>query len=98
MKGWFIMFRKTLLAVAAAATLALGVGGATAPAEAKVHIYLGAPFVGFYSPHYHQPYYDPYYEPYYPVYHRRAPYHCHWRRVYRHGYVVRVKRCHRGWD
>jgi hypothetical protein len=83
------MIRKTLIAVAAAATMALGMGAATAPAEAKVQIYIGTPYAGHYNPYYHNPYrYG---------YHRRAPYHCHWRKVYRHGHLVRVKRCHRVW-
>jgi hypothetical protein len=82
------MIRKTLIAVAAAATLALGIGAATAPAEARVNIYFGTPYVGYYHPHHYRPQY---------VYHKRAPYHCHWRSVYRYGHWVKAKRCHRAW-
>jgi hypothetical protein len=83
-KGWFNMFRKTLIAVAAAATMALGMGAATAPAEAKVHVYIGTPYVGYYNPHYYG-------------YRHHARYHCHWKKVYRYGHWVKVKRCHRAW-
>jgi hypothetical protein len=91
------MIRKTLIAVAAAVTLTLGLGAATAPAEAKVRIYIGAPYYGYHYAHY-RPYYRPYYRhPHFYGYVDRAPYHCHIRKVYRHGYAKRVKRCHRAW-
>ena len=71
------MFRKTMIAVAAAATLALGVGGAATGAQAGVKIYIGAPVhaysyqtVGYYI-------------------HR----HCKWKRVWYNGYWKRVKVC-----
>ncbi len=78
------MIRKTLIAVAAAATMALGLGAATAPAEAKVYIHIGVPHYGYYQPHYR-------------IYHKRPPYHCHWKTVYRYGHWVKVKKCHRHW-
>jgi hypothetical protein len=92
MKGWFTMIRKTLIAVAAAATIALGFGAATTPAEARVHIYFGTPYVGFYQPHYYQPYYHSHYR-----YRHHARYHtvCRYKRVYRYGYYTKVKKCHR---
>jgi hypothetical protein len=77
------MFRKTLLAIAAAATMAIGLGAATAPAEAghrhrpHIGIYFGTPYVGYYNTR---------------VY-RRA--HCHVRKVRHHGYWKRIKTCHR---
>jgi hypothetical protein len=75
------MFRKTLLAIAAAATLALGLGSATAPAEAghrraHIGIYIGTPYVGFYH---HRG-------------HRHG--HCHIVRVKKHHGWKRVKSCH----
>jgi hypothetical protein len=76
------MIRKTLIAAAAAVTLALGVGGATAPAEAGVKVYIGLPYVYHTSHRRH---------------HARAPYHCHVRKVWRYGHWVRVKTCHRAW-
>ena len=78
------MIRKTLIAVAAAATMALGLGAATAPAEAKVNVHIGLPYVGYYNTNHYG-------------YHKRAPHHCHWRKVYRYGHWVNVKRCHRHW-
>lgn len=75
------MFRKTLIAIAAAATLAIGLGAATAPAEAghrraHIGIYFGTPYVG--------------------LYHHRGyrKYHCHVRKVRTHYGWKRVKTCH----
>jgi hypothetical protein len=75
------MFRKTLIAIAAAATLAIGLGAATAPAEAghrraHIGIYIGAPFIGFHHSRGH----------------RHG--HCHVRKVWRHGHWARVRTCH----
>jgi hypothetical protein len=78
------MIRKTLIAVAAAATLALSMGAATAPAQAGVKIYFGAPFGGYYNAGYYNG-------------GHRAPYHCHWKKVWRYDHWVSVKRCHRAW-
>lgn len=69
------MIRKTLIAAAAAATLALGLGGATAPAQAaKFGIYVEVPGFHGYRGHRH--------------------WHCHVRKVWRHGHWRWVKRCH----
>jgi hypothetical protein len=75
------MFRKTLIAIAAAATLAVGMVAATAPAEAghrrhHIGVYLGLPFVGVYHGH------------------RRHNVHCHTRKVRHHGHWKRVRVCH----
>jgi hypothetical protein len=75
------MFRKTLLAIAAAATMAIGLGVATAPAEAghrRAHfgIYIGAPSIGYYHNRGH----------------RHG--HCHVRKIRSHGYWKRVRTCH----
>jgi hypothetical protein len=77
------MIRKTLIAIAAAATMAVGLGAATAPAEAghrRPHfgIYFGTPSYGY-------------------NHRRAAPYHCHIRKVWRNGHRARVRRCHRAW-
>ena len=74
------MIRKTLIAIAAAATLAVGLGAATAPAEAghrRAHggIYIGLPYIGFYG--------------------HRTYRHCHIVRVKKHYGWKRIKRCHR---
>jgi hypothetical protein len=91
--------RKILLAIAACATLAGGMAATTAPAEAKVRVFLG---IG--SPGYYDPYYDPYYndDPYYygePVYHRRHhrhhPVRCQTVRRWHHHHWVWVKKCYR---
>jgi hypothetical protein len=77
-----IMFGKTFIAIAAAAILAIGLGAATAPAEAghrRAHfgIYIGTPYVGFYH-------------------HRRHRIgHCHVFKVRTYYGWKRVKRCHR---
>jgi hypothetical protein len=78
------MIRKTLIAVAAAATMALGMGAATAPAEAGVKVYIGTPYIGYHNYKYKKRYH-------------RAPYHCHKRVVWKYGYKKVVKTCHRGW-
>lgn len=59
------MFRKTLIAIAAAGSMALGLGVATAPAEAKVNVWVG---IG-------GPYYGGYYH------HHRGHWHCHYKKV-----------------
>jgi hypothetical protein len=97
------MMRKILMALAAAATLAGGIAATTAPAEAKVRVFLGFGSPGYYDPGYYDPgYYDPgYFEDEYnaPVYrvrhrsHHRV--HCHWRKVWHHHRLIRVKQCHR---
>jgi hypothetical protein len=82
------MFRRTLIAIAAAASLAIGLGAVTAPAEAghrhgRVNVFIGAPFVGFY----HQRGYSSY-QPYYFVkvrkHHRHQRHHRHVRPMYLH--------------
>jgi hypothetical protein len=75
------MIRKTLIAIAAVATMAIGLGAATAPAEAghrrsHIGIYIGAPYVGFYHNRGH----------------RHG--HCHIRKIKRHGHWNRVRTCH----
>jgi hypothetical protein len=76
------MFRKSLIAIAAAATLAFGMGGATAPAEAGVRIYIGTP--GFYYGGYgHR------------RYHGYGHRHCKWVRVWHHGHWRNVRKCWR---
>ena len=76
------MFRKTMIAVAAAATMALSIGATTSTAEAGVKIYLGAPsfVVGGHEGYYQEAgYYN----------HQ----HCKWKRVWYNGYWKRVKVC-----
>jgi hypothetical protein len=75
------MIRKTLIAIAAAATLALGLGATTDSAEAghrrsHIGIYIGVPYIG--------------------VHHYRGHrhHHCHVRKVWRNGHRVRVRTCH----
>ena len=85
--------RKIILGLAAAAALAGGVAATTAPAEAKVHV-----FLGFGAPGYYDPYYDPYYAPSYPVYHhhhRRHPVRCNVVRRWHHHHWVWIKQCYR---
>jgi hypothetical protein len=94
------MIRKTLIAIAAAATLALGVGATTAPAEAGVKLYFGTPYYGYYGPgyygHRYYGYRHRYNRPYVRIY-NRAPYHCHRVKIRSEYGVKRVKRCHRRW-
>ena len=73
------MFRKTLIAVAAAATLALGVGATASTAEAGVKIYLGTPYVSHFNGYYQD-------AGYYTTV-------CKWKRVWYHGYWKKVKVC-----
>jgi hypothetical protein len=96
--------RKIVLALAAAATLAGGLAAATAPAEAKVHVFLGFGTPGYYDPYYDPGYYNPgYYDPYYPdpyyVVHRRHhvhhPVRCKWVRAWHHHHWVTYKQCYR---
>ncbi len=75
------MFRKTLIAIAAAATMAIGLGAATAPAEAShrrahIGIYIGTPSFGYHNFRGH----------------RHG--HCHVKRIRRHGHWARVRSCH----
>lgn len=68
-------------ALAAGLVLAAGIGGAAAPAAAKVSIGINIGPPGYYVPYYHPPVPPPYYYrpyPYYPYpygpYYRPAPY------------------------
>lgn len=84
--------RKTLIALAAVASLAGGLSAATAPAEAKVHV-----FFGFGSPGYYPGYYQP---DYYYAYHRPHFWHpvkCRWVKVWHHHRWVKVRKCRRVW-
>jgi hypothetical protein len=74
------MIRKTLIAAAAAATLALGFGAATAPAQAGVHLYINGGHHGYSNPGYET------------VGYRVV---CRWKKVYQYGYWKRVKVCKR---
>lgn len=99
--------RKLLLAVAAAATLAGGIVAATAPAEAKVHVFIGVGAPGYIDPYYNPDYYgpgfypDPYYpDPYYAGYHPRRhhmhhPVRCKWVRAWHHHHWVTYRQCYR---
>jgi hypothetical protein len=92
------MMRKILIALTAAAALAGGMAATTAPAQAKVHVFLGFGSPGYYDPGYGYPD-DYYYDDYRPVHfvrrHHHSRVHCHWRRVWHHHHWVRVKQCHR---
>jgi hypothetical protein len=88
--------RKTLIALAAAGTMALGLTASAGTAEAKhryhrnndVDIFFGFPFFG-------QGYYDDYYYGDNYRYRHRANYHCHWVKVKKKFHKKRwVKRCH----
>ncbi len=90
--------RKLILGLAGAAALVGGIATATAPAEAKVHV-----FFGFGTPGYYDPYYDPYYyDPYYdngPLFsrhhHRHHPVRCKIVKRWHHHHWVWVKKCYR---
>jgi hypothetical protein len=93
--------KKILIALAAAATLAGGIAATSAPAEAKVHVFIGAGFPS-YDPYYDPGYYpDDYYDnqaPYYVVHrrhHMHPPVRCKWVRVWHHHHWVTYKKCYR---
>jgi hypothetical protein len=86
------MFRKTLIAIAAAGTLALGIGASTAPAEAKVNVYIGVGTPGFYPGYHHH-------------WHGGKYWHCHYKKVKvwsnkKHKWVWVTKKtyCHYWWN
>jgi hypothetical protein len=76
------MVRKTLIAVVAAVTMAIGFSAAIAPAEAyhrkRIYISIGVPVYGYYG-HYRG--------------HRHG--HCHVFKVKRYGKWRKVRQCHR---
>jgi hypothetical protein len=80
------MFRKLLLAAGLASVMALGMGAASSPADAKVRVYIGTP--GYY--------YGPGYYDGYPRYYHRYGHRCRtvvvkkWSRKYHR--PIRVKR------
>jgi hypothetical protein len=90
------MASKTLSSIVGAALLGLGITFAVpaTPAEARVHIFVGAPGFYFGPGYYPGPYYG-YDYGYYPRY--RYRHHCYVRKVraYRHGrrYVLRRRIC-----
>lgn len=97
------MFRRSLIAAATAATLALGLTAAAPDAEARhrrhhsgeVNIFFGFP--GSYGGNYG--YYDDDWG-YSNRHHRyhRSNYHCHWVKVKKkHHKWRKVKRCHNAW-
>jgi hypothetical protein len=95
------MMRKLMIALAAVATLAGGIAATTAPAEAKVHVFIGGGFDG-YDPYYDRGYYpDDYYDdppPYYVVrrHHRHHPrVKCKTVRVWHHHHWEYYKKCYR---
>lgn len=75
------MLRKTLIAVAAAGAMALGIGATTTPAAAYhhggFHIYIGTPLI--------------------IGHHGRKHWHCHWIKVKKYGHWKKVKSCHKHW-
>jgi hypothetical protein len=90
--------RKILIALAG------GIAATTAPAQAKVRVFIGVGAPGYYDPYYDPGYYDPYYEPdYFPdpyyVVHRRHhvhhPVRCKWVRAWHHHHWVTYKKCYR---
>jgi hypothetical protein len=97
--------RKLLMSLTAAAALAGGIAATSAPAEAKVHVFIGVGSPGYYDPGYYDPgFYDPgFYDPYYPapyyVAHRRHhvhhPVRCKWVRAWHHHHWVTYKKCYR---
>ena len=62
------MFRKLLLAAGLASVMALGMGAASSPADAKVRVYIGTPGY-YYGPGYYDEY-PRYYYGYPRAYHR----------------------------
>jgi hypothetical protein len=73
------MFRKTLLAIAAAATMAVGIAATTAPAEARHrHHHFGGVFITIGGFHHGG--------------HRHG--HCHRAKVWHNHHWVWVKKCH----
>jgi hypothetical protein len=95
--------RKLLIGLSAAVAMAGGIAASTAPAEAKVHVFLGFGSPGYYDPGYGSGFYDPYYDPYgydEPVYyhrrhHRHHAVNCHTVRRWHHHHWVWVKKCYR---
>ena len=87
--------RNTLIALATAGTMALGLGASTAEARDHRHhrnpdvgVYFGFPFFGAYDDYGY--YGDGYYR-------HRGNYHCHWVKVKKkHHKWRKVKRCHYG--
>jgi hypothetical protein len=80
------MLKKTLIAIAAAGTLALGLGGTTTPAEARhksghITLCIGDCFYG-----------DRYGHRYSSRHNHR---HCHLIKVKKHGRWIKVRDCHR---
>ena len=76
------MFRKSLIAIAAAAALTFGIGAPSAPAEAGVTIQIGTP--GFYYGGGHR-----------YRHHGYRHRHCKWVRVWKHGHLYKVRSCYR---
>jgi hypothetical protein len=83
------MLRKSLIALAAAGTLAVGLGSLAAPAEARVNVYIGV------GPGYHHGY---------PMYHYKY-WHCHYKSVKvwsqkKHKWIWVKKKtyCHYWWN
>lgn len=75
--------RKLIIAAATTAALALGMGAATAPANAQVFFGFGV---------HSSPYWGPGY--YHPGWHHRGwRNECGWVRVWRHHHWVNVRRC-----
>ena len=72
------MFRKTVIALTTAATLALGLGTAasTANANHRHHGFNGGVVIVIGGNHWH------------------SKWHCHWVKVKSHGHWIKVKRCH----
>lgn len=91
------MFRKTLMAIAAAGSIALGMGAATAPAEAKVHVWV-TPGWGYYGGGYYGGYHGHY------RHHHHGNWHCHYKKVKvwnKHHtkkiWVTKKTYCHSNW-
>ena len=86
--------RKFILAAATTAALALGMGAATAPANAQIYFGLGAPGFG-YPGYYHHGY--GYYGDGYGFRHRGWRRDCGFVTVRRHHHWVNVRRCGPGY-